>query len=89
MEPGLVSERHIEEWFVVLLKVPDGGQVEMVVMVVTDDNDIDTRQFVQFAGRRCESFGTCQLTGAASVREDWVEQNVHSIHLYQEARAKK
>lgn len=88
MEPGLISERHIKEWFMILLQLLDGGQVEMVVMVVADDDDIDARQFVQFARRGCESFGSRQLTGAASVREDWVEQNVHSIHLYQEARTK-
>lgn len=73
MEPGLVSKGHIEERLVVLLELLDGCQVEMVVVVVTDDNDVDARQFVQFARRWCESFWSCKLAGAASVREYGVE----------------
>lgn len=73
MEPGLVSEGYIEERLVVLLELLDGSQVEMVVVVVADDDNIDARQFIQFAGRRCESFGSCKLAGAASIREYGVE----------------
>lgn len=73
MEPGLVSEGYIEERLVVLLKLLDGGQVEMIVMVVTDDDDVDARQFVQFTGRGRESFGSCKLAGTASVREYGIE----------------
>lgn len=73
MEPSLVSEGYIEEQLVVLLELLDGSQVEMVVVIVTDDDDVDARQFVQFAGRGCESFWSCKLAGAASVQEYGVE----------------
>ena len=67
-------------------QAPEGGEVEVVVVIVRHQDQVDVRQARQRQPRRAGATGACPAHGGAAFAEDRVGQDRHARQLQQERR---
>ena len=83
-EPGLEPERHQEEWVVRRGEPPDGGQVEVVEVVVGDHHHVDARQALERQPGRAQTARPDPRGGAGPVAPLGIGEDGEPVHLHQQ-----
>ena len=80
-DDGVVAQRRDDHRAVPLPEAADGGEVEMVVMVVGDQHRMDRRQILERDARRIDPPGAGETEGARPLGEDRIGEDVEARRL--------
>ena len=85
-DDGVVAKRGYDLRAVPHPKGVDGGQVQVIIVIVRDEDQIDARKMVERDTRRIVTSGTREGDRARPLGPDRIGQDVVSTHLNKECR---